>query len=117
MFRLERARTRQSDQDAKLASGSIGRRTSARPEAPAGFIASPALEWLWNYLNDVGRPHVLDCGSFQASTAEILLRRCGKFYVADLMAPLLKNDSRFWQRSGKTQIFRTDDFLAQLPNV
>lgn len=75
------------------------------------------LEWLWQHLRDVRQPHVLDCGPVCRATVEVLLRRGAKVYVADLVSPALQGDTRFWDRSRKTPIFRIDDFLAQLPKI
>ena len=120
MFRLEWTRPqppRKAEENFNLTSSSIGRGTPAKSQPAAGAVASPALAWLWNYLSDVARPHILDCGSFRASTAEILLRRGAKLYVADLIAPLLQNDALLWDRSRKTHVFKTEAFLAQLPKI
>jgi hypothetical protein len=93
-------------------------RGSAATTGPAARITpSPALEWVWNYLRDVPQPHILDCGSFRASTAKTLLRRGAKLYVADLVGPLLEGAPQLWDRSRKLPIFRTDAFLAQLPRI
>jgi hypothetical protein len=47
----------------------------------------------------------------------VLLRRCAKLYVADLISPALRGDAQFWDRNRKTPVFRIDDFLAQLPKI
>lgn len=79
--------------------------------------ASQGLEWLWQHLRDVERPHTLDCGPVSPATLQVLLRRGAKFYAADLMTPLYQSDSRFWDRSGKTPVFQPADFLTQLPPI
>jgi hypothetical protein len=85
---------------------------------PAARIpVSPALEWVWDYLSDVRRPHVLDCGACHASTAEVLLRRGAKLYVADLVSPLISGVPQLWDRSRKTPVFKLDALLRQLPAV
>jgi hypothetical protein len=120
MFRAQRAHpqpAKPAEEDVRVISGSVSRGTPAKPAPLPGMLASPALEWLWKYLSDVGSPHILDCGKFNHSTAEILLRRAGRLYVADIIAPLIENDARLWDRSRKLRVFRTDDFLAQLPSV
>ncbi len=80
-------------------------------------LPSPALEWLWQHFRDVRRPDVLDCGPLRTVTANILLRRCGKLYIADLVSPVQSNDARLWDRSGKVPVFLVEDFLAPPPNI
>ncbi len=46
---------------------------------------SPALEWLWQYLRDIRRPHILDCGPVFQPTLDVLLKRGAKVYYADLI--------------------------------
>jgi len=93
------------------------RGTAAKTGPVAGISPSPAFDWLWKYLRDVPRPHILDCGPFQASTAEILLRRGGKLYAADLVTPLLEGAPQFWDRSRKIPVFKTGELLASLPKI
>ena len=33
------------------------------------------------------------------------------------MTPLLREEARFWERQGKTRVFRTQDFLDQFPSI
>ena len=87
---------------------------SLRVGAPA---ASAALEWLWQQLRDVRHPHILDCGPVTQATVEVLLRRGAKLYVADLVKPLQVGDDRFWDRRGKSPVFRLAEFLAELPDI
>jgi hypothetical protein len=88
---------------------------STRP--PNSAAASPSLEWLWHYLRDVPHPHVLDCGAIRAATANLLLKRGAKLYVADLITSLQRQDPAFWERKEKQLIFRTEAFLAQAPVI
>ena len=50
-------------------------------------------------------------------TADLLLRRGAKLYVADLTSPLQRQDAAFWQRQEKQLVFRTEEFLAQVPPI
>jgi hypothetical protein len=79
--------------------------------------ASQGLEWLWQHVRDVPKPHILDCGPVSPATVQVLLRRGAKFYAADLMTPLLKGEARFWDRGRKTPTFLPLEFLAQLPHI
>jgi hypothetical protein len=78
---------------------------------------SQGLEWLWKHLQDVRQPRILDCGSASPSTIEVLLKRRAKIYVADLIAPALEADPRFWDRSKKSPIFLSREFLQLLPEI
>ena len=78
---------------------------------------SRGLEWLWQYFRDTPHPRILDCGPVRQSTTEVFLRRGAKLYVGDLVSLALERDSRFWDHARKTPRFRTDDFLAQLPEI
>lgn len=80
-------------------------------------VRSQALEWIWNYLQDVRSPHVLDCGTVSSSTVSVLMRRRAKVYVADLIAPLQRNDPVFWQQSGKRVMFCLDELLNRVPDI
>lgn len=87
-----------------------------RPESGAAGT-SQGLEWLWRHLQDVRHPRVLDCGPVSQGTLEVLIKRGAKFYASDVITPALEHDSRFWDRSKKTPIFLTSDFLNQLPDI
>jgi hypothetical protein len=79
---------------------------------------SAALEWLWQQLlHDVPHPHILDCGPISQATVDVLLRRGAKLYVTDLITPAREGNAMFWDRRGKTPLFRLTDFLAQLPDI
>jgi hypothetical protein len=82
----------------------------------AGF-PSQALQWIWNYLQDVRNPHVLECGTVSSATVSVLMRRHAKIYVADLIAPLQRNDPAYWQHSGKQTIFYLDELLNRIPDI
>jgi len=79
--------------------------------------SSAALEWLWQQLQGVPHPRILDCGPISQATVDVLLRRGAKLYVADLITPAREGNATFWDRRGKTPIFRLTDFLAQLPDI
>jgi len=79
--------------------------------------ASPALEWLWQYLRDVRHPHLLDCGPISQASLNVFLKRGAKVYVADLLTPLLQGEPAYWTRNNKTILFRLDEFLKQLPPI
>ncbi len=83
---------------------------------PAPANTSRALEWLWQQLRDVRRPHVLDCGPICQPTVNVLLRRGVKLYVADLITTARRRDQQFWDLSRKQPVFRVQEFLGQLPN-
>lgn len=78
---------------------------------------SRGLEWIWQLLSDVPHPQVLDCGPVSQATVDVLLRRRAKIHVADLITPLLREESRFWDRRPKVAVFRTGEFLSQLPAI
>jgi len=84
--------------------------------SPAGG-ASRALEWLWQHLRGVRYPRILDCGPIYQSTADVLLQRGAKLYVADLLTPAQRPDPEFFDRRGKTPVFLIENFLAQLPEI
>jgi hypothetical protein len=48
---------------------------------------------------------------------DVLLRRQAKVHVADLVTPLLREEAQFWDRRGKTSVFRSQDFLGQFPSI
>lgn len=98
----------------------------ASQKNPSGYSAaraaenahlSHALEWLWQDLSDVRRPRVLDCGKVSPPTLELLTRRGSKVYLVDLVSPLQRQDPALWDLSKKISVFRTSDFLAQLPDI
>jgi hypothetical protein len=93
------------------------RKESPAKAVPRDALASPALEWLWKFLADVRHPHVFDCGPPYQSTLDVLLTRGAKIYVADLVSPLQRGGTAFWDRSGKQPIFRLNEFLAQAPEI
>jgi len=82
----------------------------------ARTTTSPALEWLWQYLQDVASPRILDCGAVRRSTAGALLGRGAKLYVADLISSLQQKKD-YWDYSQKIPVFQTAKFLDQLPVI
>ncbi len=97
--------------------------TSAQPVktgflgvTPARTTSSPALEWLWQHLQDIAGPRILDCGVVRRCTVEALLGRGAKLYMADLISPLQQKKD-YWDYSRNTPVFRTDRFLTQLPPI
>ena len=99
-----------------LTTGQEGLTHSTRArEGQAGV--SPALEWLWQHLRDVRQPHILDCGPVSQATVDVLLRRGAKLYVADLVSPAQRGEVAYWDRSGRSALFRLEAFLAQVPNI
>jgi hypothetical protein len=82
------------------------------PAAP-----SPALEWLWQDLRDVQRPHILDCGPVYQATLDVLLKRGAKLYFAELVGLARQPESQFFRRLGKTTVFLIDEFLENLPPI
>lgn len=78
---------------------------------------SQALEWIWNYLQDVRNPRVLDCGAVSSATVGVLIRRGAKIYVADLIAPLQRGDPSYWRHVGKRVDFCLDELLKQVPDI
>jgi len=73
------------------------------------------LRWLWQYLEDIPRPYVLDCGPIRSATMRVLLGRSGRLYSGDLISPLKRPD--LWDRARKIAVFRTEVLLAELPPV
>ena len=45
------------------------------------------------------------------------MRRRAKVYVADLIAPLQRDDPAFWQQSGKQTIFCLAELLKRIPDI
>lgn len=80
-------------------------------------VRSQALEWIWNYFQDVAAPNVLDCGTVSSATVSILIKRKAKVYVADLIAPLQRDDPAYWRQEGKQVLFCLDELLKQVPLV
>lgn len=96
--------------------GTASRQSSSTQSRP-GSLPSFGLQWLWQYLEDVPRPQVLECGPLRSVTVRILLARCGKLYRADLVSPLERQDAALWDRSRKAPVFRTEALLAELPGL
>ena len=84
-------------------------------QSQAGPLPSFGLQWLWQYLEDLPRPHVLECGPLRSLTVRILLGRCGRLYRCDLVSPLERQDAVLWDRSRKAPIFRPEALLAEVP--
>src|SRR5574340_1764704 len=91
------------------------RKKPVSPQSPA--VASQALRWIWNYLQDVENPHVLDCGVVSSATINILIERQAKVYVADLIAPLQRGDPAFWRKEDKQTLFCTGELLKRIPAI
>lgn len=85
--------------------------TDPRSAPPPSF----GLRWLWQYLQDIPRPYVLDCGPIRSATLGVLLGRSGRLYTGDLISSLKRPD--LWDRARKTPVFRTELLLAGLPLV
>jgi hypothetical protein len=86
---------------------------SATPPA----AASPALEWLWQNLRDVRRPHILDCGPVYQATLDVLLKRGAKLYCTDLVGLARQSEADFIRRVGLRTTFLIDKFLENLPSI
>jgi hypothetical protein len=97
----------------KTQEGSRKRSSSEQTSA----VRSQALEWIWNYFQDVAAPHVLDCGTVSSATVNILIKRHAKVYVADVIAPLQRDDPAYWRQEGKQMLFCLDELLKQLSRV
>jgi len=80
-------------------------------------VRSQALEWIWNYFQDVATPHVLDCSTVSSATVSILIKRNAKFYVADVIAPLQRDAPAYWRQEGKQTLFCLDELLKQVPRI
>jgi hypothetical protein len=72
---------------------------------------------MWRDLRDASHVEVMDCGPVVQLTVDVLLRRRAKVHVADLISPLLRDESQFWDRRGKIPVFRTEYFLRQFPPI
>jgi hypothetical protein len=95
------------------------RQAPSKPiEAGAGAgQLSRGLEWLWQQLQDVRQPHVLDCGRMRPPTMQVLLHRGAKIYVADLLSPLRNGAPNLWVRAEKTPVFQLQELLRQVPEI
>lgn len=80
-------------------------------------ISSQAFEWIWQYLQDVEKPHVLDCGAVSSAAVRAFVERGAKVYVADLLAPLQRSDAAFWRLDEKERTFCLDTLLVLLPRI
>ena len=80
-------------------------------------VPSRALEWLWENLRDVKRPHILDCGRAYQATLDVLLKRGAKLYITDLVTLARQSDPKFIRPLGKTTVFLIDEFLKDLPPI
>jgi len=99
---------------------SVKTQEASRKKSSSGqssAVRSQALEWIWNYLQDVATPHVLDCGVVSPATVSVLVKRHAKVYVADLIAPLQRGDPAYWRQEGKQMRFCLDELLKQVPGV
>ncbi len=89
-----------------------------RGRSPSGApVASQALQWLWQYLSNIGRPRCFECGPLHQSTLNILLTRGFKVYHSDLMTPMQQDDPAFWEQKEKSRVFRIDNFLELIPPI
>lgn len=87
-------------------------------KTPAGApAASRGLQWLWQHLSNVRRPHFFDCGPIHQSSLDVLLLRGAKVYLSDLVSSVRPGNSPFWTQQGKSLVFQVDDFLAQIPAI
>jgi len=93
-----------------------GQEEVGKVSAPTA-AASRGLEWLWQYLSHVPRPHCFECGPVYQSTLDVLLPRGAKLYVADLITPAQQNPANLWSREGKTPVFLVDAFLDKIPLI
>ncbi len=89
--------------------------TKGTPAAAPGV--SRGLQWLWQHLSHLRRPHCLECGPIHQSTLDVLLLRGAKLYISDIITPLLKTSESFWTLRGKARVFLIDDFMAQIPAI
>lgn len=89
----------------------MNRTASASPGVSRG------LQWLWQHLSHLRRPHCFECGPIHQSTLDVLLLRGAKLYVSDVITPLQKKGEAFWKLQGKTRVFLIDDFMAQFPPI
>jgi len=93
----------------------------SRDETNRAATVSPGfshgLEWIWQHLANVRRPHILECGGIRQSTLDVICARGATIYVADLITPALDNASACWSQDEKKPAFLTNDFLAELPPI
>ncbi len=89
-------------------------KTSSRSDAR---MPSHGLDWLWQQLRDVRRPHILDCGPLRQATLDVLLRRGVKLYVGDVISPLQRGNPKFWDKTKKVPQFLTKVLLEQIPDL
>lgn len=99
---------------------SVKTQEGSRKKSPSdggASIPSQALQWIWNFLQDVEDPRVLDCGTVSSSTVGVLIKRQAKVYVADLIGPLQRGDPAFWRQEGKQALFCADRLLKEIPAI
>ena len=92
-------------------------RSVATPSPEGASLPSFGLRWLWQYLEDIPRPQLLDCGPMRASTLRVMLERCGRVHRGDLVSPLERHEPALWDRAGKLPVFLTELLLDYLPDV
>lgn len=90
-------------------------KTASRNETTP--MPSHGLEWLWQQLRDVRRPHILDCGPLRQTTLDVLLKRGVKLYVGDIISSLQRGNPKFWDKTQKVPRFLTQVLLEQIPNL
>ena len=90
---------------------------SASTAGAGPFIESPALVWLWKYFGDVPHPLILDCGKVKPQSVDVLLRRCSKIFVADIVSTVQRPHPMLWDRKPKVPVFLVDDFLVGMPKI
>jgi hypothetical protein len=79
--------------------------------------ASPALEWFWQFAEDLRNPRVLDCGPARQANVQALLRRGAKVYLADLVSPVLHDEPGLWDRKPKIPVFQPQALLDRVPRI
>ncbi|HUY15895.1 MAG TPA: hypothetical protein VMX16_20035 [Terriglobia bacterium] len=95
-----------------------GRETSAGLAAGHPAIAtSQGLTWLWQHLQEVRHPYILDCGAISPATLKVLMERKAKLFVADLLSVSLDGEAKLWDRNQKVAVFKTSEFISYLPDV
>ncbi len=85
--------------------------------ASRSIVSSQALRWIWNYLQDVEDPRILDCGSVSVATVRVLMSRKAKIYVGDMLGPVQRSDPAYWRSQNDQMVFALDEFLALLPEI
>lgn len=78
---------------------------------------SPALEWFWQFAEDLKNPRVLDCGPARDSNIQAMLHRGAKVYLADLLSPLLHDEPGLWDRQPKVPVFQPRELLGRVPRI